>query len=623
MKATICTLVLAFFMSLGGTGIFAYVKDKDILKQSARLIEEGRLLFDQNDYYGAVEKWTTVIKADPWNEEAKLLIEKTLVIIEELTARTNRGFESLEGGDLEDATEDFRYVKDHINPDSRSLYALVVSGFNLIEEGRNRKRYRSILETGDLYLREGKLEEAERTYVFARKFFPAGGEVDKRLGLIKLHEIKKTAIELFDRGDYGASKEQWILVLGIDPNDGDVPLYLSKIDFQEREKERLDAVARSYFDNGVAFFNREQYQESIDQFENAVAMNYRAEEARRYIERARKAIAEREKKTQDKNTEQVAYYLREGIKYYNLNQYKKSLSVLNEGLKIDPENSQIREYMIRVIIALKREEEKDVPPSSPFYKLIQDLKRLGTEAYSKQEYAASVRYWEEILLIFPFNEEARLNLTKALSKSDPALAREILDNMFSEARDLSQRGKKREALIKLKLILDVDPAYKDAQLLAKELEAEKKVEEKRAPSAADKKKAQELYGEGLELYKKEKLEEASQAWAKAVELDPDFVDARVYLSRVESKLRNLAKASGAGGGVPPGGSGDVALDEDTRIKMKKHYLDGVNYYMNGMYREAITEWEEVLKIDPKNENVKQNIERARKRLDFGTEQGSS
>jgi cytochrome c-type biogenesis protein CcmH/NrfG len=57
--------------------------------------------------------------------------------------------------------------------------------------------------------------------------------------------------------------------------------------------------------------------------------------------------------------------------------------------------------------------------------------------------------------------------------------------------------------------------------------------------------------------------------------------------------------------------------------MKKHYLDGVNYYMNGMYREAITEWEEVLKIDPKNENVKQNIERARKRLEFGSEQGSS
>jgi tetratricopeptide (TPR) repeat protein len=611
------------FLFYGGTELFAYSKDKDILKQSVQLIEEGRKLFDQNDYYGAVEKWTNVLKADPWNEEAKLLIEKALVIIDELTARTNRGFESLEGGNLDNATKDFLYVMERINPDSRSLYALVVSGFNLIEEKKNRDRYRSILEKGDLYLNEGKLEDAERTYVFARKYFPAGVQVDERLGLIKLYGMKRSAVELFDKGDYGASKKQWLIVLEVDANDRDAPLYLSKIEFQEREKERLEAVAKSYFDNGVAFFNREQYQESIDQFENAVAMNYRTEEARRYIERARKTIAEREKKSQDKNTEQVAYYLREGIKYYNLSQFKKSLSVLNEGLEIDPENSQIREYMIRVIIALKREEEKDVPPSSPFYKLIQDLKRLGNEAFSSQDYPASVRYWEEILLIFPFNEEARINLTKALSKSDPELAKEILASMLGEARDLSRRGKKREALIKLKLILDVNPAFGEAQLLVKELEAERKVEEKRVPSAADKKKAQELYGEGLELYRKEKLEEASQAWARAVELDPDFVDARVYLSRAESKLRNLAKASGAGVGASAGASGSAALDENVRIKMKKHYLDGVNYYMNGMYREAITEWEEVLKIDPTNENVKQNIERARKRLEFGTEQGSS
>jgi hypothetical protein len=31
----------------------------------------------------------------------------------------------------------------------------------------------------------------------------------------------------------------------------------------------------------------------------------------------------------------------------------------------------------------------------------------------------------------------------------------------------------------------------------------------------------------------------------------------------------------------------------------------------------------VLKLDPKNGTARQNIERARKRLEFGTEQGSS
>ena len=53
-----------------------YGKDRDIIKQSARFIQEGKELFDRNDYYGAVEKWTEALKGDPWNSEAKLLIEK-------------------------------------------------------------------------------------------------------------------------------------------------------------------------------------------------------------------------------------------------------------------------------------------------------------------------------------------------------------------------------------------------------------------------------------------------------------------------------------------------------------------------------------------------------------------
>ncbi len=38
--------------------------------------------------------------------------------------------------------------------------------------------------------------------------------------------------------------------------------------------------------------------------------------------------------------------------------------------------------------------------------------------------------------------------------------------------------------------------------------------------------------------------------------------------------------------------------------------------MNGLYREAITEWEEVLKLDPSHDNARINIERAYKRLEI-------
>jgi tetratricopeptide (TPR) repeat protein len=602
------------------TSVSVYSRDKDILRETAKQIEEGKLLYAKKDYYGAVDKWTEVLKVDPWNEEAKNLIRNALQKIDDLTEKLGEGFELLDSGKIDEAFELFRYVKENSTPKSVELYTPLVSGFNTIEKLKNRDRFRIIVEHGDELFNEGKYDDALMLYSFAYKFNPAQGALLSRLGEVEktrmLFELKQEAIRLFNGEKLEESKKRWEEVLEINPSDEDAPIYLSKIAFKVKERDQLRALASGYFENGVLLYKRKQYEEAIDQFENAIAMNYRVEESRKYIETIRSEMARIERLERENLTEKVAYYLREGIKYYNLDQYRKSLSFLNEGLKIDPDNTQIQEYILRGIIALKREEEKEVSPTSPFYKLIMDLKRLGREAYEREDYRESIKYWEEILLIFPFNEAARLNLTKALSKSDPAMAREILGNMMNEAKELIARDKKREAGVKLRLILDVDPGYREAKNLLNQLESEK-TEERRVVTPAEKKRSQELYAEGLEFYKKDKLQDAVNAWKQAVDLNPEFVEARVFLSRAETKLRNLQRLSEASA------RGTEGPEDELRIRIKKHYLDGINYYMNGMYKEAISEWEEVLKIDPENENVKVNIQRAKKRLGYDTEQGSS
>jgi len=611
----VCVLLFLIYPSF-----LSFARDKDIIKETAQYIEQGKVLFNKKDYYGAVELWTEVLRVDPWNEEVKKLIAEALARIDELTEKLSEGFEALDKGNVDEAFNTFLYVKENSTPTSGDLYMPLANGFNTIERLKNKERYRQIVERGDELFKEGKYDDALYLYFFARKFDPGGELIQTRLSevetLKRIYELKEEAIRLFEMGEYEASKARWNEILEINPYDGDAPIYLSKIEFKLRESERLLALAKSYFENGVVLYNRKQFEEAIDQFENAIAMNYRVEESKKYIETIRAEIARIQRLERENLTEQVAYFLREGIKYYNLYQYKKSLAALNEGLKLDPENTQIQEYILRVTIALKREEEKYVPEGSPFYKLIEDLKRLGRESYAREDYGESVKYWEEILLIFPFNENARLNLTKALSRTDPAMARDILNNMLNEAKDLIERDKKREASVKLNLILEVDSGYHDARSLLKKLESER-TEEKKIVTEEDRRRSQDLYTEGVELYKNEKLKEAVMVWTKAVELDPDFVDARVFLSRAETKLRNLERFSTATAAT------SEKMDDELRIKIKKHYLDGINYYMNGLYKEAISEWEEILKIDPEYENVKINIQRAKKRLGYDVEQSSS
>jgi tetratricopeptide (TPR) repeat protein len=288
------------------------------------------------------------------------------------------------------------------------MYGLLAGGFNSIEKMKNRRVYEKIVDKVDGYLDQKEYDYALGLYSFAEKFYPEGELASIKYdnaGLEKtVYGIRLDAIDFFRKEDLGESKIEWNNLLGYKPDDEEAQIYLSKILFKESEKDRLAALAKSYFDNGVIAFNSKQYEESIDQFENSIAMNYRIEESRDYIERAREALKQKTKEESGKMSIDVSRFLREGIKQYNLEQYKKALSVLNEGLLLDPENTQIQEYIIRATIALKRVEEKSVSPFSPFYKLIQDLMRLGDRAYAAGSYTDSIKFWEEIQLIFPFNE---------------------------------------------------------------------------------------------------------------------------------------------------------------------------------------------------------------------------
>ena len=551
------------------------IRQEEFEREVEATREHARALFEQEAYEESKEKWERLIGLVPGDEEAAVYLTKIETELEaqrkflQLAESTfQQGMSLYSLGEYEESRERFE--------------SAVVMGFRMEDA-------RVYIERIEDLLLERKRREEER---------------QKSIAI-----LRDKSKRLFDEWEYVGSRTGWEQLLGIVPGDGEALMYISKIDFKVREKQRLLELAESYFESGTRLYREQRYEVAIDQFENAIAMDYRAIESRRYIAEIAKRVSEREREEQQKRTEQVALLLREGIKYYNLNDFKRSLSVLNEGLKLDPENSQIREYIVRDIIALKRQEEASVSDTSPFYSLVENLNRLGTQAYNNGDYTDAVKHFEQILLIFPFDERARLKLARALSKTDPSLVRDILENMYSEAGELIEGGSAREAVVKLKLVLEVDPGFEKAIIKLAQL-TRKQEEKKKVVTKQDQERARELYIYGLGLYRSEKLEESVKTWQQAVELDPEFVEARVFLARAETQLRNLERME-AQEDETSGGYG-----EDLRIRIKRHYLDGIHLFMEGLYAEAITEWEEVLNIDPEHESAKLNIERAKQRLGF-------
>jgi tetratricopeptide (TPR) repeat protein len=563
-----------------------------------------------------------VLEYEPWNEDVKVWIEKALAVRVELARKVNRAYSLLEEEDWTGAEVLLAQARGESSPKSEELYGMIVRGMRMVENQRNRERYRQLIEEGDQFLEAEKFGEAREFYLFARKFYPRGTLHGEHIALLERRvrraqrvaeaaALREEAIGLYDRGKYERSREAWNRLLLLKPEDQEALLYLSKISFLVQKQQHLEERGREYFDTGVRLYREQQYERAITQLESAAALGYRAEEAGALIDEIQRTIARLELERRERDAELVARYLREGIKLYNLNRYRESLNVLNEGLKLDPENTQIREYVLRDTIALREQEEREVSPSSPFYELIQDLGRLAGTSFRKGLYQESIRRWEQILLIFPYNERARRGLARTLMKTDPSLAEEILEGNYREAVDLLDKGKKREAEAKLRMIVEVNPGFRDTRDLLDNLREEEEKTEQATVTDRDRRKARALYQDGLDLYRGERLEEAVSAWREAVRLDPQFVDARVDLSRAEARLRTLRRLSST---EEETGSG---LSEEQRITLRRYYLNGVNLFLDGLYQEAITEWEKVVNLDPGYENVQVNIRRAKQRMAYG------
>lgn len=62
--------------------------------------------------------------------------------------------------------------------------------------------------------------------------------------------------------------------------------------------------------------------------------------------------------------------------------------------------------------------------------------------------------------------------------------------------------------------------------------------------------------------------------------------------------------------------GSPKISKEAKIKeMKNHYMRAARYYKKRMYKEAISEWEKVLKIDPNHKQSKELIEKAKKKME--------
>jgi tetratricopeptide (TPR) repeat protein len=165
---------------------------------------------------------------------------------------------------------------------------------------------------------------------------------------------------------------------------------------------------------------------------------------------------------------------------------------------------------------------------------------------------------------------------KNLSKQTAAFIRTQRD----AAADELAAGQFREALRRYRRVLDIDPADSEARIglnRGKDLLDEELVR---------------LIDAGKTALEDGRFQDAEATLLKALALDPYNGKAQAVLTRVKSAL-------------PPS-----TTPEDPQ----KLYLQGIEWYTQGQYREAIAAWTQVPVLSPDHEKALLNIEKARRKL---------
>ena len=373
--------------------------------------------------------------------------------------------------------------------------------------------------------------------------------------------------------------------------------------------------SEKYFKQGLADYEAGNYKSAMENFSEALFLDPNSKQTKYYLEKAgrkfleeveakrestRREILKRAKTVIAERKKKVKESYERGIKHYKRGEFLKAGEAFNAALEIEPEHKEAKKYL--ELIGKRLEE---IVNKGEFKTVAELYYAQGTVFYIKGEWAKAISQWENALKIDPSNKEISEFIKIARKRRQEEEAFEKAEVLYRDGLAQYNKGKINEAIKQLEEVIKFNPQHRRAQeLLAKVREkvAEIKKEERarRLRETVDKR-----YFRGIDYYAEGQFNKAIKEWRGVLKIDPTHRGAKEYLKKARDKI---ARANSRG----KGGKGKARNPKEEKIEV--YYRQGINYYLAGGFKEAIRQWEEVLKMEPAHKGAREYIAKAKERL---------
>ena len=385
------------------------------------------------------------------------------------------------------------------------------------------------------------------TYIVLGAVMAVSIFASERLPSQNLEDLNRLAQEHYDNRDFTRALETWMLALEQDPEN-------------ERIQKKIELVYEEKYKRDVAY--------------QKARINYRQARNKIKID------------LQDANLEKAIRDFNSGKKNAEM-----ALQYFFIAYRIDPNDDDLRELREAM-----KELDKDVRLAEE--KIALDLERrkkyrefmdCAEERMDNENYAGSIECWEGVLAIVPLDKKALEGKRRAEMALNNRLKFEKITNLLKEGKILFDIKKYFDSRSVYKQVLNLDPNNGDAKDQIREID--EKLNEARF-AAQKRQQAEGFYVSGLKNLRENKFDLAEDEFRNVIDLmRGDYKDTQYRLASIKGLRKEYQE-----------------FLRRKRIKEVETEIDkGMIAYAEARYNDAISSFEQVLKLDPENELARKQL----------------
>lgn len=249
----------------------------------------------------------------------------------------------------------------------------------------------------------------------------------------------------------------------------------------------------------------------------------------------------------------------------------------------DPELVRLREQMKILEEDLRNELDKR-RISEEKIRQYNEFITIARGFVEQEKYEESIPEWKKALGIMPQDIYAKEELRKAELAVSNRIKFEKIKSLLASGRVFFDAKKYPDSLAEYKQVISLDPKNRDALNYIARIE---KLSYEIETSAKKRIQAEQFYQSGMSNINSYDFDAALDDFNNTASLIPDYKDVQSRIKSIPQLKKNFADK----------------LLRDKLVEIDKEFNNGLFYYSQANYKDALISFERTIKLDPNNETA--------------------